>query len=71
MSWIRNLEEDFINLDHVTALFVVEFEGGEGDFCVAARIAGETNEHVLFTGSETQCRNHLSKILSKLPRIQL
>lgn len=81
MSWIYDALGDAINLAHATRLIVNELSyedsssnprparDDEPSHGVLAEVDGEMLS--LFEGSEEACYIRLSKILNKLPRVQL
>lgn len=74
MTWLRDLDDDLINLDHVQTVDVVELadpQEGETHCVLAVFPGGDTgNARYLFTGDEAACRAHRDKIMLKLPMVR-
>ena len=76
MTWLRDLDDDLLNLDHVQSIEVLEQEQEPGEessetHAVIARFPGEINNaRYIFVGSEADCRVHRDKIMLKLPMVR-
>lgn len=77
MSWICNIDAEPINLDDVRKIIVLELdENDEGHtHGVFARSMQDADDdepsYCLFTGSEQEAYNLLSKLKDKLPMVKL
>lgn len=77
MSWIRDISDDLINLDHAQAIYVAEKEKdeAEGDtttHAVVVKYPGTDSElSTLCVGDEIECRRKLDLIATKLPMIKV
>ena len=68
MSWVRDVEGDLINLDHVKVIMLADEDDGS-DAEIIASVDDET-AYTLFIGSGIEAERVLGTIWSKLPKVQ-